>query len=141
VVAEIVEHPADTEPDSTDLPDDPPIDTDPVDWLPSHFVDTIEGVPTVNRKGYCVIASKYGVEVRAEPITTPGETGFEYAEFRGVAVTEDGERYTDFGSAHVDRGDDPTLLGELAVTRAKKRATAWATGVGMTAVEELQSDL
>jgi len=132
---------ADT-PADDDLPDDPPIDQDPVNWLPSHFVDEIQGVPTVNRKGYAVIASKYGITVEAEPITLPSETGFEHAEFEATAETPDGERYSGFGSAHVDRddGDDPHLLGELAETRAMKRAVAWASGVGLTAIEELQGD-
>jgi len=137
--ADVVE----TQPTADDLPDDPSVGEDPVDWLPSHFIDTIQGVPAVNRKGYAVIASKYGVSVEAEPVTLPSETDFEYAEFRAVATTEDGQTYSGFGSAHVERqdGDDKHLLAELAETRAMKRATAWATGVGMTAVSELQNDL
>jgi len=142
---EVVEsEPVESEPTADDLPEEPPsVEEDPVDWLPGHFVDTIQGVPTVNRKGYAVIASKYGVEVTAEPVTLPSESDFEYAEFRAVAVTEDGREYSGFGSAHVDRqdGDDKHLLAELAETRAMKRATAWATGVGMTAASELMGEL
>jgi hypothetical protein len=119
--------------------EEPGIDEDPVEWMPSHFIDKIEGQPTVNRKGYCVIASKYGVSVTAEPITLPSESDWEYAEFRAIATTEDGQEYSGFGSAHVDRGDDKELLGEMAETRALKRSTAWATGLGMTAVEELET--
>jgi hypothetical protein len=148
--AEVIEADAsDAEPVEADtqaaeqLPDDPDISEDPVDWLPGHFIDRIQGVPTVNRKGYAVIASKYGVSVEAEPVTLPSETEFEYAEFRAVATTEDGKTYTGFGSAHIARqdGDDPYLLGELAETRALKRAVSWATGVGMTAMEEMQGNL
>jgi hypothetical protein len=133
----------DAEPATDDLPDDPSIDRDPVDWLPGHFIDDIQGVPTVNRKGYAVIASKYGISVRAEPVTLPSETGFEYAEFTATAETPDGETYTGFGSAHIDRqdGDDAHLLGELAETRAMKRAVAWASGVGLTAAEEMMGGL
>jgi len=133
-----------THPDEFDLPDEQPsVEDDPVDWMPSHFVDTIQGVPTVNRKGYAVIASQYGVAVTAEPITLASKTDFEYAEFRAVAQTEDGREYSGIGSAHVDRqdGDDKHLLNELAETRAMKRAVAWATGVGMTAVEEMKGEL
>lgn len=128
---------------SDDIPDKPPVDEDPVDWMPEHFIDEIQGVPTVNRKGYAVIAAKYGVSVKAEPVTLPSETDFEYAEFRATAETEDGQTYTGFGSAHIDRqdGDDAHLLGELAETRAMKRATAWATGVGMTAASEMMGEL
>jgi len=125
------------------IPDtQPDLDEDPVEWMPGHFVDEIQGVPTVNRKGYAVIAAKFGVSVTAEPITLAEETDFEYATFRAVATTSDGEEYTGIGSAHVERqdGDDKHLLNELAETRAMKRATAWATGVGMTAVEELEGE-
>lgn len=142
--ATVEAEPVESEPTADDLPEEPPsVEEDPVDWLPGHFVDTIQGVPTVNRKGYAVIASKYGVEVTAEPVTLPSESDFEYAEFRAVAVTEDGREYSGFGSAHVDRqdGDDKHLLAELAETRAMKRATAWATGVGMTAASELMGEL
>jgi len=129
-------------PTGNDLPENKPsVDQDPVDWLPSHFIDSIQGTPTVNRKGYAVIASKYNVSVEAEPVVRASETGFEHAEFRAVATTENGQTYSGFGSAHVDRqdGDDPYLLNELAETRSMKRAVAWATGVGMTAIEELQN--
>jgi hypothetical protein len=127
-----------------DIPENPPsVNEDPVDWMPDHFIDTIQGVPTVNRKGYAVIAAQYGVSVTAEPVTLASETDNEYAEFRAVATTEDGQEYSGFGSAHVERqdGDDPYLLNELAETRAMKRACAWATGIGMTAISELQNEL
>jgi hypothetical protein len=116
---------------------------DPLSVMPSHFVDTIQGVPTINRKGYAVLAEHFGISVTAEPVTLPGETDFEYAEFQATATTQDGQEYSGFGSAHVDRmdGDDPYLLAELAETRAMKRATAWATGVGMTAFSEMSNSL
>ena len=119
------------------------ISEDPLNVMPGHFVDTIQGVPTINRKGYAVLAEHYGISVTAEPVTLPSETDFEYAEFRAVATTEDGTEYSGFGSAHVDRqdGDDPHLLAELAETRAMKRATAWATGVGITAKSEMENSL
>jgi len=116
---------------------------DPLSVMPSHFVDTIQGVPTINRKGYAVLAEHFGISVTAEPVTLPGETDFEYAEFQATATTHDGQEYSGFGSAHVDRmdGDDPYLLAELAETRAMKRATAWGTGVGMTAFSEMSNSL
>ena len=119
------------------------IATDPLSVMPKHFVDQIQGVPTINRKGYAVLAEHFNVSVKAEPITLPSETGFEYAEFRAVATTEDGQEYSGFGSAHINRqdGDDPHLLAELAETRAMKRATAWATGVGITAYTEMSNSL
>jgi len=137
--AEVVEPHTDELPEQTEVS----VQDDPVEWLPGHFVDDIQGVPTVNRKGYAVIASKYGISVEAEPVTLPSETGFEYAEFRATAETPDGETYSGFGSAHVSRqdGDDQYLLAELAETRAMKRAVAWASGVGLTAMSELKGGL
>jgi len=116
---------------------------DPLDYMPSHFVDTIQGTPVINRKGYAVIAAEFGVSVVAEPIELPHENGFEYACFRAIATTADGDEYSGIGTANVDRqdGDDRHLLAELAETRAMKRATAWATGVGVTAIEEMQGNL
>jgi len=125
------------------IPENPPIDQDPITWLPEHFIDSIQGVPTINRKGYCVIASAFDISVTSEPVTLASETEFEYAEFKAVATTDDGQEYSGFGSAHVDRqdGDDAYLLNELAETRAMKRAVAWSSGVGLTAAEELQGEL
>jgi hypothetical protein len=143
---EVVE-PADPEPEMTtddiEAVAEKDISTDPLNVMPAHFVDNISGVPTINRKGYAVLAEHYGISVVAEPITLPGETEFEYAEFKAIATTEDGTEYSGFGSAHIDRqdGDDPHLLAELAETRAMKRATAWATGVGMTAQSEMENSL
>jgi hypothetical protein len=133
-----------TEQEAEPLPEsEMQLDQDPVNWMPDHFIDTIQGVPTVNRKGYCVIAERYNVSVTSEAKVRASETDFEYAEFEAVAVTEDGRQYSGFGSAHVARqdGDDPYLLNELAETRAMKRAVSWATGVGMTAIEEMQGNL
>jgi len=123
------------------LPDNPPVDEDPLSWVPGHFVDEIQGVPTINRKGYAVIASQYGISVEADAVKLPHETDWEYAAFQATAETSDGETYSGFGSAHVDRDDDKHLLAELAETRAMKRAVAWASGVGMTAAEELMGEM
>jgi hypothetical protein len=125
-----------------ELPDNPPgVDTDPLDWVPSDFVDRIDGQPAINRKGYDVLAHHYDISVKTELLVSPTETEYEYAEVRAIAETEDGVEYVAHGSAHVSRGDDHYLLVEMADTRAAKRATARATGVGMVAVEELQNEL
>jgi hypothetical protein len=122
-----------------DLPAASDVTEDPLSWMPDHFIDQIEGVPSINRKGYAVLAEHYDISVTAEPLTIPSESDWEYAEFRAVATTPDGREYSGFGSAHVERGDDKVLLGEMAETRAVKRATSNATGVGMTAVAEMRS--
>lgn len=121
----------------------PELEDDPVDWMPAHFVDHIQGVPTLNRKGYAVMAERFNVSVTSEPVVRASETDFEYAEFKATAKTEDGTEYSGFGSAHVNRkdGDDQHLLNELAETRALKRAASWALGLGMTAKEEMDNSL
>lgn len=146
VEAEVVDMTQDEHEPTTDDIDavaEKDISTDPLNVMPGHFVDSIQGVPTINRKGYAVLAEHYGISVVAEPVTLPGETDFEYAEFKATATTKDGTEYSGFGSAHIERqdGDDPHLLAELAETRAMKRATAWATGVGMTAQSEMENSL
>lgn len=142
------EQPADTAGDTdtqavADAVDSASIADDPLDYMPSHFVDKIQGVPTINRKGYAVLAEHYDISVVADPVVRASETEWEYAEFRAVATTADGVEYSGFGSAHVDRddGDDPHLLNELAETRAMKRATAFATGLGITAQSEMEHSL
>jgi hypothetical protein len=138
-------HPEQTESDDGDdageataIPESPDIDKNPVEWLPDHLIDMVEGVPTISRKGYCIICQRYDVSIESESIVRSSDTEFEYAEFRAVAVDSDGKAYSGFGTAHVERGDDPYLLNELAETRAMKRAATWATGVGLTAVEEME---
>lgn len=127
---------------SEQLPDEQPgVDTDPLDWVPGDFIDHIDGSPAINRKGYDVLAHHYGISVTTEVLVSPHETEYEYAEVVATAITEDSVSYTAHGSAHVKRGDDSWLLLEMADTRAAKRATARATGVGMVAVSELQNDL
>lgn len=127
------------------IPEPSQLTSDPLDVISKNadqFTDNIKGTTTINRQGYAVLAERFGISVQADPITLPSETDFEYAEFEATATTEDGDTYTGFGSAHVDRmdGDDKRILGELAETRAMKRAAAWATGIGMTAMEELEGD-
>jgi len=127
--------------EADELPDDPSVADDPIDWVPGHFIDEIQGVPAINRKGYAVLAEQYGIQVTREFVTYPSETDFEFAEAEATAVTDDGREYCGFGSAHVGRDDDEHLLGELAETRAQKRALAMATGVGMVSVAEMKNTL
>ena len=124
-----------------ELPDKPPVDTDPLTWIPDGFQDTIDGTIAINRKGFEVLSHFYDVDVFVDLETPPEETGFEYARVKARAVTADGRECEAYGSAHVDRGDDHDLLLEMADTRARKRALSVATGVGAVAVEELQAEV
>lgn len=73
------------------------------------------------------------------PEETPASEQFDLTmgmEF-GVSV----EEIEAWGTSHVDRGDDPWLLVEMAATRARKRALSIVTGAGAVAVEELRNDM
>lgn len=116
-----------------------PVDADPLSAMPGHFVDNIQGQPTINKKGYCVLAERFGISVTSEPLVRASETDFEYAEWQATATTEDGREYSGTGSAHIARedGDNPYQLNEHAETRAMKRAVQWATGVGIVGYAEM----
>lgn len=129
----------DTTEDTYDLPDSPRVDEDPLTWMPSEFIDQIDGTPAINKKGFSVLCQHYGISVDVEKTVSPNETEFAYAECRAIATTPKGEEYVAYGSAHVDRGDDSFTLLEYADTRAFKRAASRATGVGLLAVEEIRS--
>jgi len=131
-------------PSSASLPGDVPesVRTDPLDVVPDYMVTDVEGQPTINKRGYAVIAHHFDVVVQSEAITTAGETDHEYAEFGATAwKKEDGpERcYTGHGTARAseDRRGIENNLNEMAETRAMKRAVAWASGVGLLAWEEM----
>lgn len=144
---EIVEHdevdpePATTTADaaSHELPERD-VGTDPLEWLPPEFVDNIEGSMAVNRKGYEVLAHFYDVDVTADLEVPPEDTDHEYCRVKATATTAEGRVCEAYGSAHVDRGDDKTLLLELAGTRARKRSLSIATGTGAVAVAELRNE-
>jgi hypothetical protein len=127
--------------DTPDTLDNRSVADDPIAWMPGEFVDVIDGTEAINRKGFEVLAHFYDVSVTATLQTAPEETGHEYCRVKATAETADGRTVQAFGSAHVDRGDDPWLLVEMAGTRARKRAISVATGAGAVAVEELKNEV
>jgi len=155
VQADVVDHTADTV--TVDDPDPEPVDVspeapgpedlpersvsdDPISWIPSEFVDQIDGSQAINRKGFEVLSHFYDVSTTAELQVKPEETDHEYCRVKATATIDD-RTVQAFGSAHVDRGDDATLLLEMADTRARKRALSIATGVGAVAVSELKNEV
>jgi len=126
-------------PDHPDLPDRS-VSDDPLTWIPGEFVDEIDGSSAINRKGFEVLAHFYDVSTTSNLQVKPEETDHEYCRVKATA-TIDGRTVEAFGSAHVDRGDDPELLLEMSDTRARKRALSIATGVGAVAVEELKNEV
>lgn len=117
------------------------VGTDPFEWLPGGFVDHIDGSPAINRKGYAVLAHFYKIEVEIEVEIFPEDTEFEHCRVKAIATDPNGKECIEYGTSHTERGDNPYMLLELAITRAKKRALAEATGVGAVAVEELKNEV
>ena len=129
---------------TADLPDEMPesVRTDPLDVVPGYMVDVVDGQPAINKRGYAVIANHFDIVVQSEPVTTAGETDHEYAEFRARAWHKDDgpeSAYTGHATARASesRSGIENNLNEMAETRAMKRATAWASGVGILAWEEM----
>lgn len=148
--AEVVETPTQTtdgghvQPEPTTAADKLPdrdLTDDPFEWMPGHYVDQIDGSPAINRQGYAVLSQFYDINVTSDVVVGPEDTDFTFCRCEATAWDADGQEYRAHGSAHVDRGDDSTLLLEMADTRATKRVLALATGVGAVAVEELKNSL
>jgi len=122
------------------------VSDDPIHWLErsgGDFIDYVgdHNTPAINRKGFEVLSHFYDIDVEATLQVPPEDTDFEFCRVKATATTPEGRTCEAFGSAHVDRGDDPELLLEMADTRARKRALSIATGVGAVAVEELRNEI
>jgi hypothetical protein len=115
--------------------------TDPLSILPGHMIDEIQGQPAVNKRGYCMIAERYGIEVTTDVVAFPWDNDDGRAVAKGTATTDDGKEYTAWATASAEDDDMPDQLIELADTRAAKRSLAWASGVGIVGYQELQGEL
>jgi len=133
---EVVEPPEPAENFEDELPESPSVDTDPLEWIPSEFQDTIDGTIAINRKGFEVLAHHYNISCETDMV--------DYTDSRVIhkatATTENGTVYTAYGEAHSSEDKDEQLV-RLSDTRSFKRAVSRATGIGMVAVEELQNEL
>lgn len=149
--AEVVEQ--DDEPqanaDVVDVQDgDDPLDqlgdslgTDPLEILPGHMIDHIQGQPAINKRGYAMIAERYGIEVKAFIESYPWENEEGRCVARAMAKTDDGKEYQDWATANKADGDMSEQLVELASTRALKRVVGWASGLGIVSYQELAGEL
>jgi len=123
------------------LPDDgPSISEDPLTWMPNEFIKTVDGTPTITRKGYEVLAHHYDVQGGTEMVVSPVETDMEYAVHKASVTDADGDEYSAYGEAHASDNGVENIV-RMSDTRAYKRAVSRATGVGTVAIEELQNDL
>jgi len=136
VEAEVVETSEPAENVADELPDEPPVDTDPLDWIPAEFQDTIDGTIAINRKGFEVLAHHYNISCETDMVERTDDVVIHKA----TAKTDEGTVYTAYGEAH-NSHDDSNQLVRMSDTRAYKRAVSRATGVGVVAVAELQESL
>ena len=117
------------------------LEDDPLNILPSHMQDSIQGTPAINKRGYAMIAERYGIEVTTSIESYPWDNKEGRCVAKAVAITEGGKEYTGHATACKSDGDMAEQLVELADTRAMKRAVSWASGLGIVAYEELSDEL
>jgi hypothetical protein len=117
------------------------LEDDPLSILPGHMQDTIQGQPAINKRGYAMIAERFGIEAHSEIVTYPWENEANRCVAKAEAITEDGKTYTGHATASAGDGDMEEQLIELAETRSLKRAVSWASGLGIVAYEELTNEL
>lgn len=115
--------------------------TDPLSILPSHMIDEISGQPAINKRGYAMIAERYGIETTADVVEYPWDNPENRCVAKATAVTEDGKTYTGWATASVEDGDMSEQIIELAETRSLKRSISWASGVGIVSYQEMMSEL
>jgi len=133
--------------DSETLPEEPPernLSDDPVQWFGNigEFTYSKNGTTAINKKGLRVLQYWYDIgNPDSEVVVGPEDTDHTFARVRAEAEMPDGRTAVAHGSAHVDRGDDPWLLTEMADTRAKSRVILDITGMGAVAISELENEL
>jgi len=117
------------------------LESDPLNILPGHMKDSIQGTPAINKRGYAMIAERYGIEATATIECYPWDNDENRCVAKAVATTDDGKEYTGWATACKGDGDMPAQIIELAETRALKRSVSWASGVGVVSYVELSDQL
>lgn len=64
------------------------------------------------------------IELSVETIHDPADNDFEYAVVKAESRDDWANYQEAYGTAHIDRGDDPLMLLEIAALRAKRRVLA-----------------
>lgn len=117
------------------------IEYDPLDVLPGYMITTVEGKPTLNKRGVSVLAYHYDISViEHDVVAYPHETEYESAMVKIIVEGSDGRTFVGSGEANVDETSKHQLL-RMAETRAYKRAVIFATGTGIVGYQELVGEL
>lgn len=108
--------------------------------LDDRFVMSVQGKDFVLYSGLLDLAHQHGLaRLDVELIQHPTEVNGREAICRAIAVTKDGETFTDLGDAsptNCSKNIVPHLI-RMASTRAKARVLRDMSNIGMTALEEL----
>jgi hypothetical protein len=114
------------------------------DNLPETLVMKMGDKPYVTKAGLNFVGKKLGITVKVEPVRYSFEKhqdGMKIAIFKGIATTEDGREYVDYGIASTENTTQMIVKGgnldHMASTRASSRALRLATACGYCSVEEL----
>lgn len=115
---------------------------EPVPDVDDQYVMNLGGETYIRRAGYARLAQQAGLRAIPNVIQHEWEGDGKRVVVQGTVKDESGELVaSDYGTAgppeYEDMDDAEHNLLELATTRALSRAMAWATGEGLTAVEEI----
>jgi hypothetical protein len=105
------------------------------------MITTVEGKPSLNKRGVSVLAYHFDISVvERTTVAYPHETDYETAVVEMMVENTDGRKFAGIGEAHVDETPKHQLL-RMAETRAYKRAVIFATGTGIVGYQELMGQL
>jgi len=115
---------------------------DPLPDVDSQYVMEMGGETYIRRAGYARLGQQQGFRPVPDIVQYAHEGDDQRAVVLGKVLNDDGEIIAqDVGTAgppeYEDMDGAEANLDELATTRALTRAMAWATGEGLTAVEEI----
>lgn len=117
------------------------IENDPLNVLPKYMITTVDGQPSLNKRGVSVLAYHYDVSVTERTVVAyPHDHKYETAVVEIMVEGGDGRTFSGIGEAHVDETPKHQLL-RMAETRAYKRAVIFATGTGIVSYQEMVSHL
>jgi len=117
------------------------LNQDPLDVLPSYMITTVDGKPSLNKRGVSVLAYHYDITVTdKETVAYPHDTDFTSAIVEIEVENADGRVFVGAGEAHADETPKHQLL-RMSETRAYKRAVIFATGTGIVGYQELMEEL
>ncbi len=115
------------------------------DFIPINekFIITLQGKSFVTYEGLLDLAHQHNLKsIEVELVQYPNDENNMTAICKAITITDDGNKFIDYGDASpqsVNSKIVPHII-RMASTRAKARALRDLTNVGMTAIEELNTE-